>query len=519
MTNEFTATSGGAIPTPGKIIAVHLNYPSRAAQRGRTPAQPSYFIKPSSSIAASGGTLERPAGTELLAFEGEIALIIGEPARHVSPERGWSHVASVTAANDLGIYDMRAADKGSNVRSKGGDGFTPLGPAAIPTDGIGEDAWRVRTWVNGELVQDDSSSTLLFPFGRLVADLSQLMTLETGDVILTGTPAGSSVIVPGDVVEVEVDAPEAPGAPSTGRLVTTVTQGTHEFGDFGTKPAVDDLQRVEAWGSEAELAAAVAAGRATAPSAATPPASPAPRPANVLTDEVRALIESTAVATLSVALRKRGYHDIFIEGVHANHAGDRILGTAKTLRFIPFRPDLFTAHGGGFNAQKVAFDTVEPGEVLVVEARGERGTGTVGDVLALRAQVRGAVGIVTDGGVRDFDAVAGFEIPVFSQGPHPSVLGRRHVPWEVDGTIACGGAAVQPGDVIVGDGDGVIVIPPHLVAEVAAEAAEQERQDAYVAEQVAAGASVDGLFPMNAEWLARYRAARSGEHAGDEESR
>ena len=228
----------------------------------------------------------------------------------------------------------------------------------------------------------------------------------------------------------------------------------------------------------------------------------------MLTDEVRALIESTAVATLSVAMRKRGYHDIFIEGVHANHTGDRILGTAKTLRFIPFRPDLFAAHGGGFNAQKVAFDTVEPGEVLVVEARGERGTGTVGDVLALRAQVRGAVGIVTDGGVRDFDAVAGFEIPVFSQGPHPSVLGRRHVPWEVDGTISCGGAAVQPGDVIVGDGDGVIVIPPHLVAEVAAEAAEQERQDAYVAEQVAGGASVDGLFPMNAEWLARYRATQ-----------
>ncbi|MCD2444187.1 fumarylacetoacetate hydrolase family protein [Agromyces sp. SYSU K20354] len=506
MTNDFTATRGGGIPTPGKVIAVHLNYPSRAAQRGRTPAQPSYFIKPSSSIAASGGTLERPAGTELLAFEGEIALIIGEPARRVTPERGWSHVASVTAANDLGVYDLRAADKGSNVRSKGGDGFTPLGPTAIPTDGIGEDAWRVRTWVNGELVQDDSSATLLFPFGRLVADLSQLMTLETGDVILTGTPAGSSVIVPGDVVEVEVDAPEAPGAPSTGRLVTTVTQGTAEFGDFGTKPAVDDLQRVEAWGSKSELAAAVAAGRASALTAEPPSASAAAQAADVLTDEVRELIESTAVATLSVALRKRGYHDIFIEGVRANHPGDRILGTAKTLRFIPFRPDLFAQHGGGFNAQKVAFDTVEPGEVLVVEARGERGTGTVGDVLALRAQVRGAAGIVTDGGVRDFDAVAGFEIPVFSQGSHPSVLGRKHVPWEVDVTIACGGAAVQPGDVIVGDGDGVIVIPPHLVAEVAAEAAEQERQDAYVAEQVAGGASVDGLFPMNAEWLARYRA-------------
>ncbi|SIN69573.1 fumarylacetoacetate hydrolase family protein [Agromyces cerinus] len=500
-------TSG--IPTPGKIIAVHLNYPSRAAQRGRTPAQPSYFLKPASSLAPTGATLERPAGTELLAFEGEIAIIIGEPARRVSPAEGWKHVASVTAADDFGLYDLRAADKGSNVRSKGGDGFTPLGPAAIPAEGIGEGDWRVRTWVNGQLVQEDTSDTLLFPFGRLVADLSQLMTLETGDVILTGTPAGSSVVLPGDVVEVEVDAPGAPGAPTTGRLVTTITQGAAEFGDFGTKPATDDLQRVEAWGSDEELAAAVAAGRASAPAstAAADAAAPAD-PAFELTDELRADFGRVAVATLSVALRKRGYHDIFIEGVASTHPGDRIVGRAKTLRFIPFRPDLFQSHGGGFNAQKLAFDTVAPGEVLVVEARGERGTGTVGDVLALRAQVRGAAGIVTDGGVRDFDAVAGFAIPVFSQGAHPSVLGRRHVPWEVDVTIACGGAAVQPGDVIVGDGDGVIVIPPQLVEEVLAEALEQERQDAYVAEQVASGASVDGLFPMNAEWLARYRAAQ-----------
>ncbi|NUK82713.1 fumarylacetoacetate hydrolase family protein, partial [Streptomyces lunaelactis] len=160
----------------------------------------------------TGAKLERPAGTELLAFEGEIAIVIGEPARRVSPADGWKHVASVTAANDFGLYDLRAADKGSNVRSKGGDGFTPIGPAAIPADGIGEGDWRVRTWVNGQLVQEDTSDTLLFPFGRLVADLSQLMTLETGDVILTGTPAGSSVVLPGDVVEVEVDAPGAPGA-------------------------------------------------------------------------------------------------------------------------------------------------------------------------------------------------------------------------------------------------------------------------------------------------------------------
>lgn len=485
------------IDTPGKIIAVHLNYPSRIQQRGRVPAQPSYFFKPSSSLAPTGGTIERPAGTELLAFEGEIALVIGEPARWVSPEDGWAHIAQVTAANDFGLYDLRAADKGSNVRNKGGDGFTPIGPAAIPTEGIGQDAWRVRTWVNGQLVQEDTSDTLKFPFGRLVADLSQHMTLETGDVILTGTPAGSSVVIPGDVVEVEVDAPNAPGAPSTGRLVTTVTQGTVPFGDFGSKPKADDLQRIEAWGSAEEHAAALAAGRAEPLEG---------EGANPITDEIRALLDGVAVATASAALRKRGYVDIFIDGVYPNHEGDRILGTAKTLRFIPFRPDLFKAHAGGFNAQKRAFDTVNEGEVLVVEARGIPSTGTVGDVLALRAQVRGAAGIVTDGGVRDFAAVQEFGIPVFSQGAHPSVLGRRHVPWETDVTIACGGAAVQPGDIIFGDRDGVIVIPPALLEEVAREAAAQEREDAWVAEQVAGGAAVDGLFPMNAQWRARYEA-------------
>ena len=110
---------------PGKIIAIHLSYASRADQRGRRPAAPSYFFKPASSVAASGGTVERPAGTELLAFEGEIALVIGTPARRVSLDDAWSHVGWVTASNDLGLYDLRANDKGSNVRSKGGDGYTP----------------------------------------------------------------------------------------------------------------------------------------------------------------------------------------------------------------------------------------------------------------------------------------------------------------------------------------------------------------------------------------------------------
>ena len=478
---------------PGKIIAIHLSYDSRAHQRGRRPDDPSYFFKPSSSVASSGSVIERPYGTELLAFEGEIALVIGTAARRVSLADAWSHVASVTAANDFGLYDLRANDKGSNVRSKGGDGFTPIGPTLIEASTIDPSALRVRTWVNGELVQDDTTDGLLFSLPQLVADLSQHFTLEPGDVILTGTPAGSSVITPGDIVEVEVDAPDAPGTPTSGRLVTTVTQGIVEFDpQLGSTPAVDDAQRAEAWGSPE------AAGLSSSKSGET------------LSDELRLKLEGVPVAALSGQLRKRGLNNVTIDGVRPMHPGVKVVGTAKTLRFVPNREDLFATHGGGYNAQKRVFDTVRAGEVIVIEARGDAGSGTLGDILAIRAHVRRAAGVITDGGVRDWDAVGAVGIPVYSNGAHPAVLGRKHVPWEGDVTIGCGGTTVQPGDIIVGDNDGVVVIPPELVEEVVNAALAQEDEDAWVAEQVAAGHPVDGLFPMNADWRVKYEAERSG---------
>ena len=472
---------------PGKVIAVHINYPSRAAQRGRTPEQPSYFLKPSTSVAASGAAIIRPNGCELLAFEGEIALVIGRALREVSVEDGWSGVAGVTAANDFGVYDLRYADKGANLRSKGGDGFTPLGPRVIAAETINPDELRIRTWVNGELVQSDTTADLLFSFGRLVADLSQLITLERGDVILTGTPAGASVVVPGDVVEVEVDAPTMPGAPSTGRLVTPVAAGTTPLGAFGAGPKLDDLQRAEAWGSAAE-------------------AGLAPEPTFVLTAELKARINSVGTATLSSQLRKHVLNNVSIDGLQSTRPGTRLVGRARTLRFIPNREDLFTAHGGGYNAQKRAFDGLGVDDVLVIEARGETGTGTVGDILALRAQVQGAAGIVTDGGVRDLAAVSALELPTYHRGGHPAVLGRRHVPWDLDLTIACGGAAVQPGDIIVGDADGLLVIPPHLIEQLVTDGIGQEREETFIAEMVGAGEGIDGLYPMNAAWQERYRA-------------
>ena len=486
------STPAGVPARPGKIIAVHVAYESRAAQRGKRPAQPSYFLKAASSVAASGQTIERPAGTSLLAFEGEVAIVIGTSARNVTEADAWSYVAGVTASNDFGLYDMKSPDKGSNVRSKSRDGYTPLGPELIPAAEAAPDSLRLRTWVNGEVVQDDGTRAdqLIFSLPRIVADLSQHLTLEPGDVILTGTPAGSSVVAPGDTVEVEVTAASANGQElSSGRLTTTVVDGPGDFDEaLGDLPAVNEALTVDAWGSRE------AAGLAPESSDAA---------ATGLDADLVAKLTEAPTAGLSAQLRSRGLNNVVIEGVAPLKPGAKIVGTAKTLRFVPNREDLFKSHGGGFNAQKQAFDSIRPGEVVVIEARGESGSGTLGDILALRAKSLGAAGVVTDGGVRDSAEVAEI-LPVFSTAKHPAVLGRKHVPWESDVAVACGNATVLPGDVIVADDDGAIVIPRDLVEEVVDAALAKEIEDGWVAEQVAAGNPIDGLFPPKGEWKTKF---------------
>ncbi|WP_194926585.1 fumarylacetoacetate hydrolase family protein [Catenulispora pinisilvae] len=459
---------------PGKVIAVHLNYRGRAAERGRNPDQPSYFLKPATSLAGTGDPLVRPRGCELMGFEGEIALVIGERAYQVPPQRAWEHVAWVTAANDAGVYDLRYADRGSNLRSKGSDGFTPIGPRLLDARTIEPDALRLRTWVNGELVQDDTSDTLLFDFARLIADLSRTITLEPGDVILTGTPSGASVVEPADLVEIEVTG----GAQSTGKLTNTVVEADSALAGYGAMPRVLAEDKAAAFG--AAVAPTLTAGR-------------------------RAALTEISVATLASQLRKRGFNGFFVDGVRPTRPELKMVGTARTLRYLPLREDLFARYGGGMNAQKRAIESVLPGEVLVMDARREADAGTLGDILALRALKRGAAGIVTDGGLRDSAAVSGLDLPVYSSSVHVAVLGRKHVPWDTDVPIACGNTLVQPGDVLVGDADGVLVLPPHLLDELITDAQEQELQEAFITEQVAAGASVAGLYPLGPDWQPAYR--------------
>ena len=459
---------------PGKIVAVHVSYRSRAAERGTMPAWPSYFLKPSSSLAESGEEVARPPGCELLAFEGEVALVIGRRARRVSRVDGWHHVAWITAANDFGVYDLRYADRGSNVRSKGIDGFTPLGPRLIDARAVDLATVRLRSWVNGDLAQDAwPAQDMLFGFGDIVADLSRLVTLEPGDVILTGTPTGSTVVNPGDVVEVEVSAGENPEQ-SSGRLRSPITEADYRLDPPGAMPRADAAARGAAFG---------AAGRAAAGS----------RPS----DQTLAGLREVSTATLAALLRKRGLNGLTLDGLRSTRPGARMAGYARTVRYLPLREDLSAVYGGGMNAQKRAIEEIRPGEVLVIEARGDPAAGTIGDILGLRAQVRGAVGIVTDGAIRDSVALAGLEIPVYHAAVHPAVLGRRHVPWETGVTVACAGATIQPGDILVGDADGVVVLPPPIAAEVLAEAKKQERQEEFIASRVALGEPLDGLFPLS----------------------
>ncbi|HEY0496330.1 MAG TPA: fumarylacetoacetate hydrolase family protein [Kutzneria sp.] len=467
---------------PSKIIAVHLNYRCRAAERGRTPEVPSYFLKPPSSLSETGSPISRPRGCELLTYEGEIAVVIGTRARQVDRADALRHIGFFAAANDAGLHDLRWPDRGSNLRSKGADGFTPVGPSLIPADSVDAGRLRLRTWVNGTLVQESSSADLIFDFGYLIADLSRTITLEPGDIILTGTPTGTGVVRPGDVVEVEV----AEG----GRLRNTIVAGATPLAAIGAGPRIDDEARAVAGPAASSLGV------------------PTPATDTGLAPATAEALGTVSTATLYSQLRKRGLNEVFLTGIRPVRAGRRLLGRARTLRYLPLREDEFQRRGGGMNAQKRAVEGLGRGDVLVIEARGETGAGTIGDILALRAQIRGAAGIVTDGPLRDTRAVADLDIPTYAAGSHAAVLGRRHVPMDLDIPISCGGVLVLPGDILVGDDDGVIVVPADLVDDVAAAALAQEREEAYVVDKIRGGGSVVDWYPMTPAARAEYEESR-----------
>jgi 5-oxopent-3-ene-1,2,5-tricarboxylate decarboxylase/2-hydroxyhepta-2,4-diene-1,7-dioate isomerase len=189
---------------PTKIVCVHLNYESRRAEFGASlGAAPTYFHKPISSLNGHEGEIVRPPRCRFLNYEGEIAIVIGDRTRWISPEEAPAHILGYTIANDYGLHDFRDTDAGSMLRVKGSDTLCPLGPGLV--SGWDFHGKRIRTRVNGEVAQDGTTDEMIWDMHYLVADIARTITLEPGDVILSGTPANSRPVQPGDVVEVEVE--------------------------------------------------------------------------------------------------------------------------------------------------------------------------------------------------------------------------------------------------------------------------------------------------------------------------
>jgi 5-oxopent-3-ene-1,2,5-tricarboxylate decarboxylase/2-hydroxyhepta-2,4-diene-1,7-dioate isomerase len=214
---------------PTKIVCVHLNYESRRAEFGaKLGPAPTYFHKPVSALNAHGGDIVRPPRCTYLNYEGEIGIVIGARCKHISPAEAGNFIAGYTIGNDYGLHDFRDTDAGSMLRVKGSDTLCPLGPGLVGDWDFHDK--RIRTRVNGEVVQDGNTDEMIWDMHYLVADIARTITLVPGDVILSGTPANSRPVQPGDVVEVEVDG--------LGTLRNTVVEGSVPVReDVGAQPS------------------------------------------------------------------------------------------------------------------------------------------------------------------------------------------------------------------------------------------------------------------------------------------
>ena len=213
-------------------------------------------------------------------------------------------------------------------------------------------------------------------------------------------------------------------------------------------------------------------------------------------------LKTVSTATISTALFKRGFRRQFIQDVHPlNPAAGTMVGEAFTLRYMPAREDLnpITAFADRAHPQRKAVEECPPGGVLVIDSRKDPRAASAGSILISRLMVRGCAGVVTDGGFRDTPELRKLPFPAYHNRPAAPTNLTLHQAIEINGPIGCGDAPVFPGDVIVGDGDGVIIIPARLADEIAAEAVEMTAFEDFVAEQVLGGRSILGLYPATEE--------------------
>ena len=253
--DELVAPDGRTMPldepihlppvVPTKVICVHLNYESRRAEFGATlgPA-PTYFHKPISALNAHGGEIVRPPRCRFLNYEGEIGIVIGAETRHIAPDEAAARIAGYTIGNDYGLHDFRDTDAGSMLRVKGSDTLCPLGPGLV--DDWDHRGKHIETRVNGVVAQSGNTDEMIWDMHYLVADIARTITLVPGDVILSGTPANSRPVGPGDVVEVEVE--------DLGTLRNTVVEGSIPIrDDVGAQPTASEEVVSTAFGGDWEF--------------------------------------------------------------------------------------------------------------------------------------------------------------------------------------------------------------------------------------------------------------------------
>jgi len=227
------------------------------------------------------------------------------------------------------------------------------------------------------------------------------------------------------------------------------------------------------------------------------------------------LARQVSTATLTSQLLRRGFANTVMYGVVPLRPDLRLAGQTFTLRYIPAREDLDPAETDNRTSkQRIAVESVGPGDVLVIDARGDARAATLGDILATRIKVRGAAGIVTDGAFRDTPSIRSIDLPTYAQGQSPYVSTRVHHPLEINVPIGCGGVAVMPGDVVVGDGEGVVVIPRGLAEDVIAAAYEQDQREQFIRDKIQRGASLLGVYPPDEQTLHEYEEWRRGRGRG-----
>lgn len=380
-----------------KIFMLHMNFKSRAREHGDWPVHPIYYLKPPSTLTSGGAPIVMPPDVTTMLGEAEIAVVIGREARNVAEADALNYVSHFAASNDVTVFDYGWSDAPSLTRSKGFDSFTPIGEL-LRADSVDPDDLLLRLWVNGELRQEAHSSDMIFPFARLVAELSTIMTLNPGDVILTGTPAGAPLLAPGDEVVVELA-----GASKTANTVVADERGRSPL---LPPPRVSPRGRAVSIGAAchrlskataSELARLVAAGIET--------------------------VRETAAAM-----------DVDVFPIELTASSPTFVGHAFTLRQVPARN---TGSETWSPAAKAAFETlraVGAGEVIVAE-------GQVSEkhqvALIERLTEKSAAALVSETG--------------------PS-LDSRFLPVAINTPVVINGVTVMPGDILLSvDGQSLLV--------------------------------------------------------------